>query len=117
VQKSHKDKDVCAPVVNVPDQSAEQDFILKMNDGLVGLLRKGLVNELQEHPGSQKQEHKRNRHTSQTPREGPAKRFFLDVSRPEVKNQTVEEPAVSLPNLFCSCCARKNGIADTLKQG
>jgi hypothetical protein len=102
MQKGHNDKGIRAPVVNVSDQPSEQDVPLKMKDGLIGLFRNGLVNELQENTRPQKQENQHNRHAPQPPREGPSKRVFRNASRPKVKNQRVEEPSISLAILNCS---------------
>ena len=108
MQKGHKDEGIRAPVVNVPDQPSEQDIPLKMKDGLIGLFRNGLVNELQENARPQKQENQHNRHAPQPPGEGPSKRVFRNVSRPKMKNQGVEEPSIALPILFCpSMCLEK----------
>jgi hypothetical protein len=87
-----------------------------MKDGLIGLFRNGLVNELQENARPEKQENQHNRHAPQPPGEGPSKRVFRNVSRPKVKNQGVEEPSIALPILCCPNCTWKNGIADTLKE-
>jgi hypothetical protein len=103
-------------MVQVSDESAEQNLILKVKDGFIGLFRERLVNELQKHTRAQKQEHQHNRHASQPPREGPAERVLLDAPRPKVKDQAVEEPAISFPKLLGPQCARKNGITDALKE-
>jgi hypothetical protein len=116
VQKGHQDEGVCAPVVHDSDESAEQDLILKVKDGLVGLVRERLVRELQKHTRAQKQENQHNRHASQPPREGPAERLFRNIPRSKVKNQAVEESAITLSNFLRSQYAWKNGIENTLKQ-
>jgi len=103
--------------VKVPDQPSERDFILKKKDGLVRLLRKGLVNKFQEKTRPQKQGNQHNRHAPQPPPgEGPLKGFFGDASRAEMENQRVEEISIALPILSCPCCAWKNGTADSMKK-
>jgi hypothetical protein len=114
MQKAHKDEGVCAPVVKVSDQPSEQNVLLKNKDGLIGLLRKGLVNKLQKNPCPQKQGNQHNRHPPQAPGEGPLKGFFRDASRAEMKNQRVQEPSIALTLLSCPCCAWKNGKANAL---
>jgi UDP-N-acetylglucosamine 2-epimerase len=102
MQKGHEDEGVRAPVMNISDQTTEQNFVLKVKNGLLGLVRKRLVDELEQNSRSQKQENQNNRHAAQPPGEGPSKRVFRNASRPKVKNQGVEKPAVSFPCLFCS---------------
>jgi hypothetical protein len=68
----------------------------------MSLVREGLINKLQENASSQKEEHQRNRHAPQSPREGPAKRLFLNIPRPKVKNQAIEKPAIPFSNFFWS---------------
>jgi hypothetical protein len=116
VQKRHKDQGVCAPMMDVPDQSAEPDLVLKSKDGLVGLVRERKVNEFQEHTRPEKQEDQHNRHAPQPPGEGPSKGFFRNVSRPKMQNQAVEQTAIAVPSPSCPQCTWKNGVTDALKE-
>ena len=115
VQKNNDQNDVPAPVVNVAHELSEQNITLEMKDGLIGLVRKRLVNEFHQDSRSEQKKNQHHGHTAQSPGQGESEGSLRNGAGPEVQDQAVEKPQIVCTILYGPKGARENGVPDALK--
>ena len=102
-------------MVNVAHELSEQDITLEMEDRLIGLVRKRLVNKFHQDSRSEQKKDQHHGHTAETPGQGESERSFLNGAGPEVKDQAVEKPSIACSIFYRPQRTRENGVPDALK--
>ncbi len=102
-------------MVNVADELSEQDVLLEMEDGLIGFVRKRLVNKFHQGSRSEQKKDQHHGHTAEAPGQGESERALRDGAGPEVQDQAVEKPSIVSSILFRPQRTRENGVPDASK--
>ncbi len=77
-------------MVNVADELSEQDVLLEMEDGLIGFVRKRLVNKFHQGSRSEQKKDQHHGHTAEAPGKCKFQGLFRKRTWMNVQNQVVE---------------------------
>jgi hypothetical protein len=89
VQRRHGDKQVGAPVMDTANESAEQNFLLHKQDGLVGAFRGRFVDKNHEEPGAYQHHEEHQGHATEAKSMGVSQGSCRDSQRPRMQYQGI----------------------------
>jgi len=116
VEEDHGNQDIRAPVVDVPNQAAEQELLLETDDRGVRPFRARFIGQHQEHAGEDHQSDQGQRAPAETEGVGEWEGAAANPNRSHVEDEELEDLASTLPFCPWSNRPREDGPPDLGKE-
>ena len=90
MQENYDQQNVGGPVVNISDQLPEWNIVLQVQDGFIGPIGQGHINEFEHQAGTEQQKNQHCSHAPQTPGQAEPEGPLRNRPRPEMQKQAPE---------------------------